>query len=192
MTTQQAYHGPPNTASRRFSSIVLVVLLYTAATPFQPFSWLMQIDGSFLFDRLLAGILLLCACYFQWSIASLKASVIVNLPSTDATVIRDGRVERGGSTPLFIWRTSDYWSAAAVEALLLVIAEWGPSELLRRAIVAVVVASLWVLGLAATPAAYKRWAWEHIKAYIFVLVLDELRNVAFGGGGRARRTRRRF
>lgn len=184
---QAAYRGPPSIATRRFTSILLVVLLYTAATPFQPFSWLLQIDGSFLFDRLLAGILLLCACYFQWAIASLTASVIVKVPSAGGTVIRDGRVEREHSTPLFLWRTADYWPWAVCEALLLAVAEWGPSELLRRAIVAVVVTGLWVLGLAATPASYKRWFWEHIKAYLFVLVLDELRNVAYGGGGGRRR-----
>jgi hypothetical protein len=70
-----------------------------------------------------------------------------------------------------------------------VIAEWGPSEYLRRGIVALVVACLWGLGWPATPASYKRWAWEHIKTYLFVLILDEIRRTAYRGSARRSRGR---
>ena len=66
---------------------------------------------------------------------------------------------------------------------MLVLAEWGPSEMLRRSLVSGVVAFLWVVGFAATPERYKRWAMAHIKAYLFVMVLDELRRVAWSAVG---------
>ncbi|KAH8646292.1 hypothetical protein BX600DRAFT_477454 [Xylariales sp. PMI_506] len=192
--SSESYRGPPSVVTRRVSSVLLIILLYTAASPFSPLSWLMQIDGSFLFDRLFAGIILLSACYFQWAIASLTASVVVSLPSVGSTTtIRNGRVEQGpSSVSLFLWRTSNYWPCAACEALLLIIAEWGPSELLRRSIVGGVVAGLWVLGFSATPQAYKRWAWEHIKTYLFVLLLDEIRNTGRFAGAGGRRGRGRW
>lgn len=63
---------------------------------------------------------------------------------------------------------------------------------MRRLIVTVVIAGLWFVGWAATPQGLKRWAWEHIKVYLFVLVLDQLRNVSAGAlGGMAGGARRR-
>ncbi|KAK3315978.1 hypothetical protein B0H66DRAFT_274439 [Apodospora peruviana] len=176
--------------ARQFSSFPLIILLYTAATPFSPFSWALgEISGTFLFDRLLAGLVLFCAFYFQWRIASLRSSVIISIPVAGGTTIRNGRVEHATSTPLWVWRTHEYWHFAMSEAVLLVLAEWGPSESLRRVVVSVVIAALWAIGFAATPESYKRWAWTHIKAYLFVLVLDELRNIAWGGNGGGRRRR---
>ena len=82
---------------------------------------------------------------------------------------------------------------ALAEAGVLLLAEYAGSETMRRFVVSVVVLALWVIGWAATPASTKRWAWEHVKVYLFVLILDELRNVARqglgGGGGRRRRAR---
>ncbi|KAK0705878.1 hypothetical protein B0T26DRAFT_724810 [Lasiosphaeria miniovina] len=177
-------------AVRQFSSLVLVALLYTAATPFEPFSWLlgpMATSGSFLFDRLLAGLLLFCAFYFQWRVASLRRDLVVSLPlpAGGGTQIRNGRIETttSRSAQLWLWQPRDYWPFAVSEAALLIVAEFVAPELLRRAIVAVVLAGLWVLGWSATPQSYKRWAWEHIKVYLFVLVLDEIRRIGWSGGG---------
>jgi len=83
---------------------------------------------------------------------------------------------------------------ALAEAGVLLLAEYAGSETMRRFVVALVVAALWVIGWAATPASLKRWAWDYIKTYLFFLVLDELRNVGRqgfmgGGGGRRRRGR---
>ncbi|KAK3941425.1 hypothetical protein QBC46DRAFT_102067 [Diplogelasinospora grovesii] len=195
-TTPRSYSGPPSASAiltRQFSSLLLIVLLYTAATPFQPFSWLVQVPGGFLFDTLLAGIILFCAFYFQWQIASLTASVVVSIPAMGGTAVRNGRLEPRTSNPIWLWRTADYWPFAVAEALALAMAEWGPSELLRRGIVVAVVAGLWVLGWSATPRSYKTWAWEHIKVYLFLLILDEIRRVGWGyAGGNARRGRQRW
>jgi hypothetical protein len=189
---------------RRIASLALVALLYTAATPFAPISWLtgpISLSGTYFFDRLVAGLVLFCAFYFQWAIASLRAAVVVSLPTGGSTTrVRNGRVEHDAAThsvPLWVWRTGDYWHFVLAEAAVLLVAEFGGSETMRRLLVSGVVLFLWVVGWAATPASLKRWAWEHIKVYLFVLVLDELRNIGYGalqgmGGGGQRRRRGRW
>ncbi|KAI0602466.1 hypothetical protein F4775DRAFT_244384 [Biscogniauxia sp. FL1348] len=176
-----------NMGARRFSSIPLIILLYSAAVPFTPMAWIFPADGSFLIDRLCAGLILLCACYFQWRISGLNHAIAISLPSPGHQTIRNGRMERGGGDIAFVWQTSNYWPYAACEAILLGLAEFGPSEMMRRAIVTVVLAALWLLGWHATPRSYKIWAWEHIKAFWFWIVLSELLNVGRGNVRRARR-----
>jgi hypothetical protein len=182
---------------RRVASLALIVLLYTAANPFTPITWLtgpVSMSGTFLLDYFLAGIILFCACYFQWAIASLRSAVVVSLPTGGTTTqVRNGRVEqvRNESVPLWVWRTEEYWHFALAEAAVLLIAEFGGSETMRRLLVSAVIAGLWVVGWSATPQSLKRWAWEHIKVYLFFLVLDQIRNVGNGAlagmaGGRRR------
>jgi hypothetical protein len=60
----------PTILPRRISSLALIVLLYTAATPFAPISWLtgpVSLSGTYFLDRVLAGIVLFCAFYFRTS-----------------------------------------------------------------------------------------------------------------------------
>ena len=66
--------------------------------------------------------------------------------------------------------------------MVLGVAEWGGSEAWRKIIVVGVLGALWLVGFAATPAGTKRWAWEQIKVYLWVLVLDEVRRVGWGAG----------
>jgi hypothetical protein len=105
----------PAILSRQLSSFALIVLLYTAATPFSPISWLtgpIDMAGTYLADRLLAGIILLCACYFQWAVASLRSAVVITLPTGGSvTRVRDGRLEqvRGDGLVLGVWRVEGYW-----------------------------------------------------------------------------------
>lgn len=200
MVTKSTADGSPSALNstsilpRQLSSLMLIALLYTAATPFSPISWLtgpVMLSGTFFLDRLVAGLVLFCAFYFQWAIASLRASVVVSLPTGgSAAQVRGGRMERGaGSVPLWVWRTADYWHFALAEAGVLLIAEFAGSETMRRLLVSAVLLAVWAIGWSATPASLKKWAWEHIKVYLFFLVLDELRNVAAGamGGGQRRR-----
>ncbi|KAK3394953.1 hypothetical protein B0H63DRAFT_62772 [Podospora didyma] len=192
--------GTPSSASiaaRQFSSILLIALLYTAATPFSPFSWLLgpvANSGSYLFDRLLAGILLFCAFYFQWRLASLRRNLVIvlPLPGGETTRVRNGRLETVADPQIWLWQTKDYWHFALSEAAALLLAEFVAGEMIRRVIVSAVLLGVWVLGWSATPVSYKRWAWEHIKAYLFVLVLDEVRRIGWGGGGGGRRGRARW
>ncbi|KAK4182968.1 hypothetical protein QBC35DRAFT_508985 [Podospora australis] len=181
---------------RQLSSLVGIVLLYTAATPFNPVSWLfgpVELSGTYLFDRLLAGILLFCAFYFQWRIASLRAAVVVSLPTGGSTTqVRNGRLESvsASSTPLWVYNTSEYWHFFLAEAGGLLVAEFCGNEMVRRFIVGGVIGFLWLVGWAATPASLKKWAWDHIKVYLFFMLLDEVRGVAMrsvGPGGRRRR-----
>ncbi|KAK3987103.1 hypothetical protein QBC44DRAFT_246595 [Cladorrhinum sp. PSN332] len=190
---------PPRILPRQLSSLFLIVLLYTAATPFNPISWLtgsILLSGTYFFDRLLAGILLFCAFYFQWRIASLRSDTVISIPllGGDAQFIRNGRIERSGAAGVEVWRwrVNEYWVFAAIEAAALVAAEFGGNEGLRRLLVAGTVLALWVLGWSVTPGSTRRWAWEQIKVFLWVLVLDEVRRVGMGivggmGGGNRRR-----
>ncbi|KAH6855845.1 hypothetical protein B0I37DRAFT_64343 [Chaetomium sp. MPI-CAGE-AT-0009] len=189
---------------RQITSIALIALLYTAATPFTPLTWLtgpVSLSGTFFLDRLVAGLVLFGAFYFQWAIASLRAGVEVSLPTLaggGGTRLVNGRLERddhggGGVVTVWVWSPADYWGFALAQAGVLGVAEFAGSETMRRLLVVGVVLVLWVVGWSATPARLKRWAWEHVKVYLFVLVLDELRNIGYGalqgvaGGGHRRR-----
>ncbi|KAF6831954.1 hypothetical protein CPLU01_06471 [Colletotrichum plurivorum] len=187
---QTTWNAPPsrnNILTRQLVSLPLIALLYTAATPFTPVVWLLNLEGGSFFDRLFAGITMLSACYFQWQIASLTRPLAVVLPGSSRTVIRDGRVVENGGVAGFVWHPSNYWPYVICEAMLLGLAEFGPSEMLRRGIVCGVVAGLWAVGYSATPESTKRWAYEHLKAWMFWMVLDELMRV----GGRSYSGRRR-
>ncbi|CAJ2512061.1 Uu.00g076860.m01.CDS01 [Anthostomella pinea] len=188
----EPYRGPPNQfnmGARRFSSIPLMVLLYSAAMPFTPVGWLFPVEGAFIVDRLCAGLIVLCACWFQWQISGLNHAITITIPGPSRQTIRSGRMDRsGGGGMMFIWQTSNYWPYAACETLLLVLAEFGPSEILRRSIVCGVLAGLWIVGFNATPRSYRIWAWEQIKALWFWIVLRELLDV--GRANVARRSRR--
>lgn len=189
------YGGPPsesNMVARKASAIALAVLLYSAATPFSPVGWFLNVNGAFFIDYMCAGIILLSSCYFQWRIAGLTHALVIPIPNLGggSPTIRNGHVSAGSSAgnDIFLFQTSNYWPYAACEALLLGLAEFGPSEYLRRSVVLGVCAGLWILGWHATPAATKRWAWGHIKALWFWMILQELLNV--GRPSVARRGRR--
>ncbi|KAF2728637.1 hypothetical protein EJ04DRAFT_389540, partial [Polyplosphaeria fusca] len=182
-------------AFRQFSSLPLIILLWTAASPFTPISWLLfSLEGAYLFDRFVAGILLLCACYFQFSLAGLTHPVVLTLPNPmqrSEGYVQNGRIgkEKGnGGEVALVYQPRDYWTYVVAEAAVLAGAEWGGSEIARRAVVLGVVGALWVVGWAVTPEATKRWAWGHVKAIWFVVVVDLVREVGFSrGGGRRRR-----
>ncbi|CAH0028305.1 unnamed protein product [Clonostachys rhizophaga] len=183
------WSGPPgriNVLTRQGVALPMIALLYTASTPFTPFVWLLNLDGSSLFDRLFAGIAMLGACYFQWHIASITRPLAIALPGPSGTTVRNGRVER--SAPVgFVWHPSNYWPYVVCEAMLLAAAEFGPSELLRRTVVCGVVAGLWLIGFNATPESTKRWAYEQIKAWMFWMVLSEMIGIGARSSGARRR-----
>jgi hypothetical protein len=186
--SSDAYRVPPsnfNLQIRRVSSIALVVLLFSAAVPFTPVSWIIQAEGGYLFDRLLAGVVLACACYFQWSISGIKYPLMVSIPNLGGgQTVRDGRIVRDPGNDLFVWHPSNYWPYAICEAVLLCLAAWGPSELVRRSVVVGVIAFLWTVGWTSTPESTKRWAWERIKALWFWIVLDEIMGIGRRGAQR--------
>ncbi|KAK4654972.1 hypothetical protein QC762_405720 [Podospora pseudocomata] len=194
---------PPSILPRQFFSVILIILLYTTASPFTPISWVLGSDtlhlsGTYFLDRIFSGLVLFSAFYFQWRIASLRASVPVTLPlGGSTTAVRNGRLEtvHSSSADLFLYKTGDYWHFALAEAGVLLLGEFAGSENLRRVVVCVVVAGVWLVGWAATPRSVKDWMWEQARAYLFVLVLDELRAAGRGlfggyyhgpGGGRRR------
>jgi hypothetical protein len=178
-----------STAVRKVSAVALIVLLYTAATPFSPIAWLtFDIEGSFLLDRLLAGAILFAAMYFQWRIAGQTYPVAISLPT--GTTIANGNIQNNGGDVVWLYRPSEYWKYAAAEAAALAVAEWGREELLRRALVSVVIVALWGVGWFVTPERIKREGWEHLKRIWFWIALDEIMSLAsrgYGGYGRRRR-----
>lgn len=171
---------------RRVSAVGLAILLYSAAIPFTPVTWFFPAEGAFFLDMACAGIILVCACYFQWRISGLTAALALSIPGAGGQSIRNGRMERNGDM-VFLWQTSNYWPFAICEAVLLALAEFGPSEMLRRSLVVGVIAGLWVLGWHATPGETKRWAWEHIKNMWFWMILSELLSVGRPSMNRRRR-----
>src|SRR5438046_5779328 len=95
--SSSSYSPPPtgtDTFFRKISAIVLIVFLYSAATPFSPISWVIQAEGGFLLDRLFAGILLFSALYFQWRIACQTSPVAITIPTSTGKKIVDGRIEK--------------------------------------------------------------------------------------------------
>ncbi|CAI6287537.1 unnamed protein product [Periconia digitata] len=190
---------PPPTASqltrRQFLCMPIIILLYTAAVPFTPVAWLVNgVEGAYLVDRFVAGIVLLCGCYFQWKISGIAYPTFITisnpLAQDSSNYIRNGRV---GATPTaattmyeFIYHPGDYLLYTGGEVLVLLFAEFAGFELLRRVIVCGVLGGLWVVGWSITPRSTKEWAWSHIKALWFWIVLDVLRDSMFGGGRRRR------
>ncbi|KAF2267854.1 hypothetical protein CC78DRAFT_530620 [Lojkania enalia] len=204
--TRTHYYTPttPPTSSaitfRQISSIPIIILLWTAAVPFSPTAWLIgNIEGASLIDRFVAAIILLCALYFQFKLSGLSHPVAVALSNPIAqgsdSYVSNGRM--GGSRAkrdaeekaevVFYYHPGSYWTYVVTEVGLLVIAEFGRMEYLRRAIVLCVVAGLWAVGWMITPRSTKMWAWEHIKAFWFFIVLDLVREIGFGGGRHRRR-----
>ncbi|PVI02553.1 hypothetical protein DM02DRAFT_612802 [Periconia macrospinosa] len=182
---------PQQQSFRQFLSFPLIILLYTAAVPFSPISWLVGgLEGAYLFDRFVAGLLLLCACYFQWKISTLTYPTIITLPNpfaqSDTNYIRNGNVgaRPSASTFEFVYRPSDYFLYTGVEIAILLVAEFSGFELLRRLLVIGVLGALWGVGWTITPRSTKQWAWSHIKAFWFFIVLDLIRDIGFGGGRR--------
>ncbi|KAF2789774.1 hypothetical protein K505DRAFT_328016 [Melanomma pulvis-pyrius CBS 109.77] len=199
--------APPPASSvllRQFSSFPLVLLLWTAATPFTPTAWLLgDFSGAMIVDRFVAGLILLCACYFQFKASSLTHPIAVAIPnplgaSQGEPYVYNGRMrypapsdKSAKSEFTFLYHPEKYWTYGAVEAGLLLLAEFSGFEYLRRAVVVAVLGALWAVGWYITPAATKRWAWGHIKVFWFFVVWDLIKEVGFGGGGGGRRRGRR-
>jgi hypothetical protein len=180
------------TGFRRFSSVPMIVLLYTAATPFTPIAWISySLEGSYFLDRLLAGILLFSAVYFQWQLAAQTHPVAICLPTGNRQTIRNGVVQSvsGGGELLFIYKPAEYWKYIGAEALLLGVAEFAGHEICRRCIVVSVVGALWSVGWFVTPDEVKKEGWKYAKALWFWIALDEVMRVGRGhgpSGGRRR------
>ncbi|ORY06156.1 hypothetical protein BCR34DRAFT_441693, partial [Clohesyomyces aquaticus] len=202
---------PPSQSSimrRQILSILVAALLWTAAIPFTPTSWVLgEFEGAFLVDRFVAGLLLLCALYFQFAVAGVTYPIAISLPNPTATstgsanYVHNGRMgtrseENKNTEILFFYHPRDYYFYLVIEIALLCVAEWGGKyimisvvamEYVRRVIVSLVVGMLWAVGWMVTPRSSKMWAWGHIKTFWAVMVLDLIRDVGFGGGARRRR-----
>lgn len=181
---------------RRLVSVFLMILLYTAATPFTPFYWVLSMEGMYLFDRALAGFILLSSLYFQWQISSCTGPVTIVIPmsaiGSDTTIRSGGRVGASKSSEDIIWfyRPSEYWKYVSAAVVMLSIAEWGGYEYVRRLLVTIVIAGSWGIGWFCTPVWVKKQAWEVMKGIWFWLAVDEVMNIGRGGGGHRRRGRR--
>ncbi len=172
----------------------MIVLLYTAAMPFTPTEWLFgSIEGAYLIDRLVAGMVLLIALYFQFALAGQTFTVALAIPNPLAegdTYTPSGRTSSSSAKQefVFFYRPSEYWTYMAAEFGLLFLAQFGPFEFVRRIIVASIVGLLWAVGWIITPQSTKKWAWGHVKTFWFFIVLDLIRDIGMGqGGGRRRR-----
>ncbi|KAM3073948.1 hypothetical protein ACMFMG_008564 [Clarireedia jacksonii] len=175
---------------RQFSAVLLIMLLYTAATPFSPITWLTSAtEGSFLLDRILAGALLFSALFFQWQIACQSYPVAITLPTSRRTMIQNGHIVQSSGDVIWVYEPAKYAQYAVMEAVALIVTEYAGVEMLRRGIVSVVIAGLWVVGWSVTPESTKREGWEYMKKLWFWIALDEIFRVGRGAGGASRRRR---
>ncbi|MGI4812903.1 MAG: hypothetical protein ACRYGG_06155 [Janthinobacterium lividum] len=154
---------------RRISSIALMGGLLTTLIPFSPFSWLLPLDGVDLLDRFLAPPLLLGALFFQWQIAGNVVPVVIQL--ADFVVM---------------YRQTMYWRLASAELALCVAVGVVKVEIVRRVVAMGLLGALWAVGFAATPARYKREAWEHLRYIWTFMAFNEARMMVGGRGNRRR------
>jgi hypothetical protein len=178
-----------STALRKASAIGMIILLYTAATPFSPIVWLTtELEGSFFLDRLLAGVLLFSALYFQWRISKQEFPVAICLPtSTGRQTISNGNITQTSSEFVWLYRPTEYWKYVGTEAAMLGVAEFGNVEIVRRGVVSGVIAVLWAVGWFVTPESVKREGWEYVKRIWFWIALDEIMRIGSRGAGRRSR-----
>jgi hypothetical protein len=177
-----------NTIFRKLGAVAMILLLYTAATPFSPIGWIAtDLSGAYMLDRLFAGALLFSALYFQWRMACQLAPIAIILPFGSGQTIRNGQLVAGTDFG-FVYRPVEYWKYIGVEAAILALAEFGGQEILRRALVSGVIAGLWAVGWTVTPDSVKQRGWEYLKQIWFWIALDEIMRVGLGSGrGGARR-----
>lgn len=178
-----------STALRKLSAVGMIILLYTTATPFSPVAWITsELEGSFFFDRLVAGALLFSALYFQWAIAGQTHPVAICIPTGGGRqTISNGQLRSVGGEFVWLYQPSEYWKYLGAEAAMLVVAEYVGGEGLRRVLVCGVVAALWSVGWFVTPESVKREGWEYMKRIWFWIALDEIMRVGSRGVGRRRR-----
>lgn len=144
----------------------MIVLLCIAATPFRPIVWLAsEIDDSLFLDRLLAGALLFAAMHFQWRVAVQTYPAAIMLPTGDSTVVSNGTLVKTTGDVIWIYEPPKYWKYALIEGLGLAVAEWAGVEYIRRGVVSVVIAVLWIAGWNITPEGTKREGWEYMKKF---------------------------
>jgi hypothetical protein len=177
-----------STFLRKAAAVGIIILLYTAATPFSPIAWLtFENEGSFFLDRLLAGAFLFAAMYFQWRIAGQTYPVAICLPTGGRSIISNGNISRTSGDIVWLYQPSEYWKYLGTEAAMLALAEFSNAESLRRVLVSVVILALWAVGWFVTPERIKREGWEYLKKIWFWIALDEIMRVGTRGLGRRRR-----
>jgi len=188
--TSQAYaYRMPSDSSifiRRVAGVPIALLLFAASMPFYPASWIFKTDAAYLADNFISTPAILGAVYFQWQIASIRIPFVFGpLKNGAPAAIRNGQIQRLESM-VWVWHPANYWFSLALEALLLSVAHWGGSELVRRIIISLVMGGLWMVGLPATPGWVKIWAWEQLKRIWFWTAFDEVTRMGRYGGRRRR------
>ncbi|KAF7943098.1 hypothetical protein EAE96_011041 [Botrytis aclada] len=177
-----------STGFRKFSAVAMIVLLYTTATPFSPIAWLTSsIEGSLFLDRILAGALLFAAMFFQWQVAVQACPIAIILPTGNRTMISNGNIVQSTGDVIWIYEPSKYWGYMLIEGLGLIAVEWAGVEIIRRGVVSVVIAALWIVGWSVTPERTKKQGWEYLKKIWFWIALNEIMRVGQGGGGMRKR-----
>jgi hypothetical protein len=82
-----------------------------------------NLPGALLIDTFVAGVLLLCALYFQWKIATLQRSVLITIPNPLVAERSEGYVRNGRTGAKeesregfeFWWRVDSYWGCKCPE-----------------------------------------------------------------------------
>lgn len=188
MPTASSNHFLKSIAFRKCSAVALILLLYTAATPFSPIAWLTSsIEGSLFLDRLLAGALLVAAMYFQWRIAVQTYPVAITLPTGNRRMVQNGKLVQTNGDVIWVYEPSKYWKYVIIEGLGLMAGEWAGVEVIRRGVVSGVIGALWTVGWSVTPESTKREGWKYLKRFWFWIALDEIMRVGSGRGGIRRR-----
>lgn len=168
--------GGLNITLRRIAAILIAMNLYSIDYPFTPVSWFTKLEAGRLLDQMFGTALIMGASILQWHIASIRYPLPLNWSLGAATqppvYLRGLRLDDEEVT--MIWKPQYYWIWAAVEALLLGVAWASSHTLLTRCVVVAITSASWIVGLPATPPAFRREVrvrlkdiWERVLATEF-------------------------
>jgi len=114
---------------------------------------------------MLAPVIVFGAFLCQWQIASriLHAPVEIPMLSEEFGVL---------------YQTKDFWTAGGMEIVVLAAAMTAGNTLLGRALVAVVLAGVWVIGWRLTPDSVKNEALGILRGFLILEIFDGARRLA--------------
>ncbi|KAM7216270.1 hypothetical protein V8F06_008389 [Rhypophila decipiens] len=175
---------------RRIHSMFSIIFFIATVHPFAPISWILCGYGGYgaeIADWLVGDLLLACACFFHFQIASRTQVLVIDPPSfggllTRRTFIRGGQVvTSAGIIPSVVYDPGWYWKGVcAVEWTIFGVVNFyfAGNEIVRRSVAVLGVMAWWYIGWPATPENLKNVAWGYVRQFWFWMMASRI----FRGG----------